>query len=406
MLRHALGIFVLPLLCFFAVTGNGNAAGNADPQAIRETVDQVIRPLMREFDIPGVAVTVVIDGKSEFFNYGVASRETRQPVASDTLFEIGSISKTFTATLAAYAQVNGEVSLSDPVSKYLPSLRGGSFDRISLLNLGTHTSGGLPLQVPADIRDTDGLVDYFEHWQPTSDAGTSRTYSNVGIGLLGLITAQRLHLSFEEAMEKQLFPALGMTQSAIDVPKDQMGRYAQGYTREDQPIRVSPGVLDSEAYGIKSCASDMGRFLIDNMPPAPPGSGVGDPKWQRAVTDTHTGYFTAGEMTQDLIWEQYPYPVELRRVLAGNSSTMITGATAATKLDGPLPPQGNVLINKTGSTNGFAAYVAFVPAKKLGIVILANKSYPIDARVTAAYEILTRLDGRPTPAARSFQLGE
>jgi beta-lactamase class C len=53
-----------------------------------------------------------------------------------------------------------------------------------------------------------------------------------------------------------------------------------------------------------------------------------------------------------------------------------------------------VLINKTGSTNGFASYVAFVPAQKLGIVMLANKNYPIAQRVTAAYQILTKL-GRP-----------
>ena len=51
---------------------------------------------------------------------------------------------------------------------------------------------------------------------------------------------------------------------------------------------------------------------------------------------------------------------------------------------------------KTGSTNGFAAYVAFAPERKIGVVILANKSYPIDARVTAAYEILTRLDDGPS----------
>jgi beta-lactamase class C len=52
-----------------------------------------------------------------------------------------------------------------------------------------------------------------------------------------------------------------------------------------------------------------------------------------------------------------------------------------------------VLLNKTGSTNGFAAYVACVPARRLGVVFLANKNYPIDARVTAAYQILMRLDG-------------
>lgn len=119
-----------------------------------------------------------------------------------------------------------------------------------------------------------------------------------------------------------------------------------------------------------------------------------DGKLQRAIVDTHTGYFASGELTQDLIWEQYPYPVELKQLLAGNSYTMINQANVATKLSEPLQPQANVLIDKTGSTNGFGSYVAFIPAEKIGIVILANKNYPIDARVTAAFEILTQLDGR------------
>ncbi|MDN6020500.1 MAG: serine hydrolase, partial [Enterobacterales bacterium] len=59
----------------------------------------------------------------------------------------------------------------------------------------------------------------------------------------------------------------------------------------------------------------------------------------------------------------------------------------------PLPPQENVWINKTGSTNGFGAYIAFVPAKKMGIVMLANKNYSIDQRVTVAYKILSSLEG-------------
>ncbi|MGH9819581.1 MAG: serine hydrolase, partial [Pyrinomonadaceae bacterium] len=152
----------------------------------------------------------------------------------------------------------------------------------------------------------------------------------------------------------------------------------------DAPIRVHLGVLDSEAYGVKSSSADMIRFVEGNM-----NLIRLDPKLKQAIVDTHVGYFKTGEMTQDLIWEQYAYPQALETILAGNSPKMIFEANPVVKLNPPLRPQQSVLINKTGSTNGFGAYAAFVPAKNMGIVILANKSYPIEPRVTAAYQILT-----------------
>jgi beta-lactamase class C len=374
--------------CFFAPR---TFAGDENTQKeISDMIADVIRPLMREYRIPGMAVAVTVNGENYFYNYGVASIETQKPITSDTLFEIGSDSKIFTATLASYAQVNGKLLLSDSASKYLPSLRGSSFDSISLLNLGTHTSGGLPLQVPETIGNTDQLMDYFRHWQPTYAAGTHRIYSNPGIGLLGMIAAQSMHESFDDAIEKKLFPMLGMKHSYINVPSDQMKDYAQGYTKQGAPIRLNAGVLSSEAYGVKSSTADMARFVAANMQIIKL-----DGKLQRAIDNTHTGYYRSGEITQDLIWEQYPYPVELKQVLAGNSDAMLYQATKATELNPPLQPQANVLINKTGTTNGFASYVAFVPAQKLGIVILANRNYPITARVTASYQILNQLGGRP-----------
>jgi beta-lactamase class C len=185
---------------------------------------------------------------------------------------------------------------------------------------------------------------------------------------------------------------LGMTHSYINVPSDQMKDYAQGYTKQGAPIRLNAGVLSSEAYGVKSSTADMVRFVAANMQTIKI-----DSKLQRAINETHTGYFRSGEMTQDLIWEQYPYPVELKQVLAGNSDAMIYQATEAIELTPPLPPQANALLNKTGSTNGFASYLAFIPAQKLGIVLLANKNYPIAPRVTAAYQILTRLGSGLSP---------
>lgn len=338
-----------------------------------------------------MAIAITMDGERYFYHAGVMSRETRQPVTSNTLFEIGSISKTFTATLATYAQQDGKLSLDDTLSKHLPALRGSSFEHVSLLNLATHTAGKLPLQVPDDIHGNDQLMDYLRQWRPVFSAGTHRTYSNISIGLLGVAAAASMRLPFEDAIEKKLFPGLGMTHSYIRVPAEQTPHYAQGYSRKDAPVRLNPGVLASEAYGVKSNVVDMIRFIEANMQML-----ALDPKLQRAVIDTHAGYFKAGDMTQDLIWEQYPYPVALKQVLSGNSDAMVYGSTPVTSLDGPLPPAENMMINKTGSTNGFAAYVAFIPARKLGIVMLANKNYPVAARVTAAYRILTALDKQMT----------
>jgi beta-lactamase class C len=380
-------ISLLTATAFSCAFTPASQAAEDQQDAIRNAVNRAIQPLMAKDDIAGMAVGVIVGDKHYVLNYGVASKETSKPVTRDTLFELGSVSKTLTATLASYAQVSGYLSLSDPTSRFLPSLQQSPFGKVSLLNLGTHTPGGLPLQVPDNIRNNDQLLQYFQAWQPTYAPGTYRTYANPGIGALGLITAKSMGQNFNALMEHQLFPVLGMKSSYIDIPAAKLPDYAQGYTKAGAPIRMAPGVLSSEAYGIKATADDMVRFLEANMNLIQVA-----PKLQRAVTDTHTGYFKAGPMTQDLIWEQYPYPVTLQTLLDGNSSAMAFNATPVTPIKPPQAPREDVWINKTGSTNGFGAYIAFVPQKRLGIVILANKNFPIDERVTVAYRILTSLD--------------
>ena len=385
----AKGLTAAILFAVCAVAAIGYTADDA-PDRIESAVDTAVRPEMAKYSIPGMAVGVTVAGKSYVFSYGVASTETRQPVTRDTLFEIGSITKTFTATLASYAQVCGYLSLSDKTSKYLPSLQDSKFGEVSLLNLGTHTPGGLPLQVPDKIGNNDQLMQYFKDWRPAYQPGTYRTYANPGIGTLGLITAKSMGEDFVGLMEHRLFPALGMNSSYINIPEAKMADYAQGYTKEGAAIRMASGVLSSETYGIRATAADLIRFVEANISPI----GL-DEKLQRAITATHTGYFKAGPMTQDLVWEQYPYPVALKTLLEGNSPEIIFNATPVAELQPPERPRDDVWINKTGSTNGFGAYVAFVPKKRLGIVILANKSYPIADRVTTAYQILMSLaDGK------------
>ncbi|SAL39828.1 beta-lactamase [Caballeronia sordidicola] len=390
------GRFIAAFVFSCAAAAMSHAAGTPQRGSIQEEVDAAIQPLMKQYAIAGMAVGIIADGKTHVFNYGVASVQTGKPVTRDTLFELGSVSKTFTATLAAEAQIDGDLSLSDHTSKYLPSLQNTPFGNVSLLNLGTHTPGGLPLQVPDNVNNIDQLLQYFRQWRPAYAAGTYRTYANPGIGMLGLITAKSMNQDFDALMTQHLFPALGMRNSYLTVPPARMKDYAQGYTKDNTPIRMKPGVLSSEAYGIKTTAADMLRFLQANMKMV-----ALDPKLQRAIVDTHTGYFQAGPMTQDLIWEQYPYPVPLDALLKGNSPDMVLNATPVTEIKPAQPPSNDVWINKTGSTNGFGAYVAFVPQKQLGIVILANKNFPNDARVSAAYQIIESLANQKQTRATS-----
>ncbi|MCC8396921.1 beta-lactamase [Paraburkholderia sp. MMS20-SJTR3] len=390
MKHHALNLIRTASCAAFAFCMMAPASHAADAAArqLKPTVDAAIQPLMEKYRIAGMAVGVIDDGKPYVYNYGVASTQTGKPVTDATLFEIGSISKTFTATLASYAQLNGKLSLTDDTERYLPTLRGTPFGKVSLLNLGTHTPGGLPLQVPDEIHNNAQLLEYFRAWQPAHPPGTFRTYSNPGIGTLGLITAKSMNQDFSALMEQRVFPALGMKNTFMHVPAAKMPDYAQGYAEDDKPIRMSGGMLSAEAYGIRTNAADLLRFVQANMNLLPL-----DDSWQRAITATHTGYFQASVFTQDLIWEQYPYPVALSTLETGNKLALILNGTPATAIEPPLPPQQNVWINKTGSTNGFGAYVAFVPQQRIGIVMLANRNIPNEARVAAAHRILTALAG-------------
>ncbi|MGJ7918887.1 class C beta-lactamase [Massilia sp. LXY-6] len=379
----------LPLacLCVFLLPPASRAAVNGtDTAVVRAAVDRAIRPLMARYDLPGMAVAVTVDGQTMFFNYGLASKEQHIAVSENTLFELGSVSKTFTATLGCHAWDLGKLSFDDHPGKTMPALKGSAIDRASLLELGTYTAGGLPLQMPDEVTDETQMLAYFRGWTPDAPPGTQRRYSNPSIGLFGHAAALALRSNFADAVEGQLFPALGLTHSHIRIPAAAMADYAWGYDSKNRPVRVSPGVFDAEAYGVKSSAADMIRFVRQNIDP-----GQLPEPMRRAVDCTHTGYFQVGDTVQGLGWEQYRLPVSLADLQAGNGDKMSREANPATRLRPPQAPARGTLFNKTGATRGFGAYVLFVPEYRVGIVMLANKNYPNAARVEAAHAILEQL---------------
>ena len=371
-------------LMAFALLLTANAStSHADDFA--EKARASFGPVVRQYDLPGLVVGVTRNGRHQFYAVGLASRADRRRVTEDTIFELGSISKIFNATLAALAEVRGRIDLGDTVAHHICADACAIGDRLTLMDLATHHSGGLPLQVPQGVSDIGGVTIWLKGWRPPQPG--TRSYSNISIGLLGNIIGQAMGSSYRVAAQDTLFPAFGLRHTWIDVPRQDMPQYAFGYDRKtNAPIRMSPGVLDAEAYGVKSTARDMLRVLDVELGVATVSDDV-----RKAIERTHEGQYKTKFFTQDMIWEQYPWPVPLQTMLSGNGYDFIMNPQPVERISPPLPAQKDVILNKTGSTNGFGAYIAMLPGKRLGIVVLANRNYPNEARVEASYSLINAL---------------
>ncbi|WP_207401626.1 class C beta-lactamase [Phytopseudomonas dryadis] len=379
---RSLGLAVAMLCSSTAALASEAAA----PVALRAVVDGVVQPLMAANAIPGMAVAVSVDGETHVFNYGVASQEDGWPVDERTLFEIGSVSKVFTGTLGAWIAARGELSLADPAERHLPALSGTPLGRISLLDLATYTAGGLPLQFPDAVRGEEAMLAFFRDWHPSYPPGSRRLYSNPSIGLFGYLAARGAGADFEALMTTALLPKLGLSNTFLHVPEHEAQRYAYGTSEGERRIRVSPGALDAQGYGLKTTAADLIRFVQLAMDPSPLDGPLSE-----AFAATQTGYYRFGPAMQGLGWEIYDQPASLDVLLAGNAPALALEPQPVTRIDPPQRPRPDRFVNKTGSTRGFGAYAAFLPEQRIGIVLLANRNYPNAERIKAAWAILTSL---------------
>lgn len=353
----------------------------------RTITSKVFAPMMSKHGIPGLAVGVTWHGRQYVYTTGTASRKTSAPVSADTLFELGSVSKTFNVILAALAEQRQLLSLSDATSSHLPELKGSAFDAVSLMDLATHQTNGLPLQVPDAVTNDAALTRWLRAWHPSPVAGQERSYSNVGIGLLGRVSAGAFGQPYARAIRENVLLPFSLDSTYVKVPASEQARYAQGYTRKgNQPVRVNPGMLDAEAYGLKSDVGDMLHFLQIQL-----GNVTVAEDMRAAIARTHQGQTRAAHFTQAMIWERYPWPVSRDQLLAGNAPQMATTSQPAKRIEQVEAGENRVLFSKTGSTSGFAAYVALVPDEDIGIVLLANRNVSTQVRVDPALTLIETL---------------
>ncbi|MCU4332069.1 ADC family extended-spectrum class C beta-lactamase [Acinetobacter pittii] len=373
-------LLLSPLFIFNTSIYAGNTPKD---QEIKKLVDQNFKPLLEKYDVPGMAVGVIQNNKKYETYYGLQSVQDKKAVNSSTIFELGSVSKLFTATAGGYAKTKGTISFKDTTGKYWKELKNTPIDQVNLLQLATYTSGNLGLQFPDEVQTDQQVLTFFKDWKPKNSIGEYRQYSNPSIGLFGKVVALSMNKPFDQLLEKTIFPDLGLKHSYVNVPKTQMQNYAFGYNQENQPIRVNPGPLDAPAYGVKSTLPDMLKFINANLNPQKYPKDI-----QRAINETHQGFYQVGTMYQALGWEEFSYPAPLQTLLDSNSEQIVMKPNKVTAISKEPSVK---MFHKTGSTNGFGTYVVFIPKENIGLVMLTNKRIPNEERIKAAYAVLNAI---------------
>lgn len=197
-------------------------------EKIEKIVTQSFKPLMDEYGVAGMAVGVIYNGKNYENYYGVRSKDTNGSVNSQTIFELGSLSKTFTAISGTYAKNQGKISFDDQPGKYVPALKNSEINKVNLLELLTFTSGNLPLQFPDNIKTDKQILEYFKKWKVKNPPGTYREYSNPSIGLFGYLTAKSMDVPFSSLLEEIIFPQLNLKHTYVNVPEAQKNELCFG----------------------------------------------------------------------------------------------------------------------------------------------------------------------------------
>ncbi|WP_139846515.1 ADC family extended-spectrum class C beta-lactamase [Acinetobacter baumannii] len=373
-------LLLSPLFIFSTSIYAGNTPKD---QEIKKLVDQNFKPLLEKYDVPGMAVGVIQNNKKYEMYYGLQSVQDKKAVNSSTIFELGSVSKLFTATAGGYAKNKGKISFDDTPGKYWKELKNTPIDQVNLLQLATYTSGNLALQFPDEVKTDQQVLTFFNFLVPKNSIGEYRQYSNPSIGLFGKVVALSMNKPFDQVLEKTIFPALGLKHSYVNVPKTQMQNYAFGYNQENQPIRVNPGPLDAPAYSVKSTLPDMLSFIHANLNPQKYPADI-----QRAINETHQGRYQVNTMYQALGWEEFSYPATLQTLLDSNSEQIVMKPNKVTAISKEPSVK---MYHKTGSTTGFGTYVVFIPKENIGLVMLTNKRIPNEERIKAAYAVLNAI---------------
>ena len=294
--------------------------------------------------------------------YGQSGSASNRPLDGDTVFEIGSISKVFTAILFSDMVLKGELAADDPAAKYLPaSVKMPDFEGapITLMDLATYTSG-LP-RMPSNFAPKDPanpyidyaaerLYDYLSNYKLRYKPGLHYEYANLGFGLLGHILELRGGRSYEELIVSRICGPLGMDDTRITLSDSMQQRLARGHNTSLEPVANWDFLVLAGAGALRSTANDLAKFLRTCINPAdgPVAAALKMTLSERRARankrDVSLGWFVSSRFGDEIIW-------------------------------------------KSGGTGGYASLIAYSTKSKRNFILLSNAAN-YDPNTTLALSIV------------------
>jgi D-alanyl-D-alanine-carboxypeptidase/D-alanyl-D-alanine-endopeptidase len=335
---------------YVAVFMSSTLLASSDTDIIKEIIQHKIA---KDMTAVGASIAIIENGEVEFLNFGLLNQDKKLAISSDTLFEIGSISKTLTSLALAGMVKEGKVKLTDPVQKFLPKdvnmpTRNGK--AITLISLANHTSSlprlptnmpfGDPLDPYADYT-IDMLYRFLNDYELTRDVGEKVEYSNLAVGLLGHVLGLIDNKTYQQVITNRVLKPLLMNDTFVDVPNTHIGKLSDGHDSSLKKTKHWQLPTLAGAGAIKSNIKDMALYLKANLDQQPLNDAIN-------LTQQQTTGFDGTGPKVGLAWFTADYP------------------------------EGSYLWHN-GGTGGFRSFIGFDKSKQRGILILENTTNGLDA---------------------------
>jgi CubicO group peptidase (beta-lactamase class C family) len=339
------------------------AAGAAAQATFSDAERLAIQPFI-ERCVAGTRAAIVVgladDSGSQVFAAGALDNGTDRKVDGDTLFYIGSVTKTLTSLLALEMAARGEVKLDDPVAKYLPaSVKLPTFDgkEITLRHLAEQTSG-LPMNASnmsgIDERDAyesytvEQMYDFLARYQLPAAPGSRYAYSNVGMALLGNALERRAGATFEQLVAERICQPLGMNGTFITLTPELESRLAMGHEANGARATSWRFRAYHPAGDIHSSANDLLKYAAAQ-------AGLTKSPLTPLMEESHVFRHVDGEG------------------IAGQGAYSSMGRTATPWVDrNALQPAGMELRGHAGGAGSYHAWVGFDKKQRRGVVVLST----------------------------------